>query len=129
VAVEYLVLKEKVTMAFIHTLVLLAASSQFSSVSAWSAGPITSTRRSFFVAAGASSAAAAVIQFPQIANADATSDIVAELKDCKLRLEPIERLLEDNEWEKVRTILKAPPVNKLWNLGDVSVVWLQDRGF
>jgi hypothetical protein len=33
--------------------------------------------------------------------------------------------LEQQEWDKVRTILKTPPVNKLWNLGDSQNVILQ----
>jgi hypothetical protein len=47
-----------------------------------------------------------------------TADLIAELQIMKSKLEPIEKLLEQNEWEKVRQILKTPPVNKLWNLGD-----------
>jgi hypothetical protein len=35
-------------------------------------------------------------------------------------MEPIPDLLEKQDWEAVRQILKTPPVNKLWNLGDVS---------
>ena len=27
-------------------------------------------------------------------------------------------MLEEQKWDEVRTILKTPPVNKLWNLGD-----------
>jgi hypothetical protein len=46
------------------------------------------------------------------------ADLIGELKDMESRLQPIPMLLEQNEWEKVRAILKTPPVNKLWNLGD-----------
>lgn len=46
--------------------------------------------------------------------------LVDELQESKSKLEPIPGLLEAKEWDKVRSILKLPPVNKLWNLGDVS---------
>jgi hypothetical protein len=47
-------------------------------------------------------------------------DALQDLKLSKTKLEPIPDLLEQKEWDKVRSILKLPPVNKLWNLGDVS---------
>jgi hypothetical protein len=50
--------------------------------------------------------------------ADSTSALVEELKSSKEKLSEIPLLLESQEWDKVRTILKTPPVNKLWNLGD-----------
>lgn len=43
------------------------------------------------------------------------------MDDSKLskgKLSPIPELLEVQEWDKVRSILKPPPVNKLWKLGD-----------
>lgn len=46
------------------------------------------------------------------------SDMIDELKISRDKLAPIPQLLEDKEWEKVRNILKTPPVNKLWNLGE-----------
>lgn len=61
---------------------------------------------------------------PMIAHAAATTTtttLVDELKECRIKLEPIPDLLDQMEWDKVRTILKVPPVNKLWNLGDVSL--------
>lgn len=57
-------------------------------------------------------AAAAVVASQQ--------SLLDELKECKIKLEPIPEFLEQKEWDKVRSILKVPPVNKLWNLGDVS---------
>jgi hypothetical protein len=54
---------------------------------------------------------------PSAANA-ATKDLVNDLVSSKERLAPIPGLLEQGEWDKVRTILKTPPVNQLWNLGD-----------
>jgi hypothetical protein len=44
---------------------------------------------------------------------------IAELKESRDKLKEIPDLLEAKEWDKVRSILKVPPVNKLWNLGDV----------
>jgi hypothetical protein len=55
---------------------------------------------------------------PSIANAAATKDLVADLVSSKEKLAPIPDLLQKEEWDKVRTILKTPPVNQLWNLGE-----------
>jgi hypothetical protein len=88
--------------------------------SAWSTSSSENlSRRSFCnsAAAVAVTAASATITLP----AQAASPLIDELKDSKVKMEPIVQLLEDEEWEKVRAILKTPPVNKLWNLGDVSV--------
>jgi len=59
------------------------------------------------------------------AAAASTSSLVEELKECKAKLEPIPALLQEKEWDKVRSILKLPPVNKLWNLGDSQNTVLQ----
>lgn len=57
---------------------------------------------------------------PQHALAENT--VVASIKDelaqSKLKLKEIPDLLQAQEWDKVRNVLKTPPVNKLWNLGD-----------
>ena len=58
------------------------------------------------------------LQAPSVLAAESTSDLVAEIQDIKSKIEPIPSLLEAQEWDKVRTILKTPPVNKVWNLGD-----------
>ena len=47
------------------------------------------------------------------------NDAINELKESRDKLKDIPDLLEAKEWDKVRSILKVPPVNKLWNLGDV----------
>ena len=52
------------------------------------------------------------------ANAASTEDLISDLTASKSKLEPIPGLLDNGEWDKVRTILKTPPVNQLWNLGD-----------
>ena len=47
-----------------------------------------------------------------------TTTLKDELMLSRSKLQEIPALLQDQEWEKVRSILKTPPVNKLWNLGD-----------
>ena len=67
-----------------------------------------------------------VVLLPAIAAATAdslsSSLLLEELKASEIKLQPIPDLLAQQEWDKVRSILKVPPVNKLWNLGDVSAV-------
>jgi hypothetical protein len=55
---------------------------------------------------------------PSIANAAGTVDLVNDLAASREKLKPIPDLLQAGEWDKVRTILKTPPVNQLWNLGE-----------
>ncbi|KAL7467029.1 hypothetical protein ACHAXS_007300 [Conticribra weissflogii] len=56
---------------------------------------------------------------PQRALASPTEDaLIKEIKDSQNKLIEAQGLLKEQEWDKVRTILKTPPVNKLWNLGD-----------
>ena len=84
----------------------------------------SSSRRTFVHKSAISTVAALVtsacVQPTQIAVADSTQTLVDELELSKVKLEPIKQLLEENEWDKVRQILKSPAVNKLWILGDVS---------
>ncbi len=58
-----------------------------------------------------------VIINPLVANAAGTGALIEDLKMSKDKIAPIPSLLEAGEWDKVRTILKTPPVNALWNLG------------
>mmetsp|Transcript_13477 Transcript_13477/g.19866 ORF Transcript_13477/g.19866 Transcript_13477/m.19866 type:complete len:210 (-) Transcript_13477:1326-1955(-) len=51
------------------------------------------------------------------AGKDTIDSMIGELTDVKSKLEPIPRLLQAEDWEGVRTILKSPPVNFLWNVG------------
>ena len=60
----------------------------------------------------------AVVGFPQGASAAASDEYLTELKLSLTKLQPIPKLLEEQKWDEARTILKTPPVNKLWNLGD-----------
>mmetsp|Transcript_9578 Transcript_9578/g.20105 ORF Transcript_9578/g.20105 Transcript_9578/m.20105 type:complete len:190 (-) Transcript_9578:1695-2264(-) len=59
----------------------------------------------------------ATVGFPQMASAS-TSEYLTELETSFSKLQPIPKMLEEQKWDEVRTILKTPPVNKLWNLGD-----------
>uniref|UniRef100_A0A7S1RN15 Uncharacterized protein n=1 Tax=Alexandrium catenella TaxID=2925 RepID=A0A7S1RN15_ALECA len=45
------------------------------------------------------------------------ADLVAEIRQDKTLLEPLFEVLKQEQWDKVRTVLKNPPVGKLWNLG------------
>ena len=53
-----------------------------------------------------------------VAAADTISTLRGELSDSRSKLTAIPDFLQAQEWDKVRNILKTPPVNKLWNLGD-----------
>lgn len=79
-----------------------------------------STRRGFLQTA---SGIVLTVALPTSATAAAaaTGPYLEELKLSKSKLEAIPDLLQDKEWDAVRTILKTPPVNKLWNLGDVRI--------
>mmetsp|Transcript_4991 Transcript_4991/g.14470 ORF Transcript_4991/g.14470 Transcript_4991/m.14470 type:complete len:199 (-) Transcript_4991:2343-2939(-) len=82
----------------------------------------TSSRRDWLAQTGFGGIAAivattAAASFPQAALAD-SGEYVTELKASLTKLQPIPKMLEEQKWDEVRTILKTPPVNKLWNLGD-----------
>jgi hypothetical protein len=89
-------------------------------VSAWSPAAQLS-RRDWFQQTAAATALVSVSSLvaPQIATAASATDIlIDELESSKSLLQEIPQFLQDEEWDKVRNILKTPPVNKLWNLGD-----------
>ncbi|KAL3826279.1 hypothetical protein ACHAXA_004597 [Cyclostephanos tholiformis] len=46
----------------------------------------------------------------------AIESLLSDLDESLGRLRDIPPLLESSQWDKVRTILKTPPVNKLWNM-------------
>ena len=96
----------------ISTVALLLLSVLFESSAAWSAQ--INSRRGFLTTAGG---IALTVSLP--ANA-VDSSLLDDLRASKAKMEPIPDLLEKQDWEAVRQILKTPPVNKLWNLGDVS---------
>eukprot|EP00980_Cylindrotheca_fusiformis_P010552 scaffold2334_cov118-Cylindrotheca_fusiformis.AAC.24 len=57
--------------------------------------------------------------------ASSTDSLVEDLVESQGKLKQIPGLLKEEEWNKVRTILKTPPVNKLWNLGDSQNIILK----
>ena len=44
--------------------------------------------------------------------------LILELVESREKLKQVPDLLKANQWDSVRTILKTPPVNNLWNMGD-----------
>lgn len=78
------------------------------------------TRRNFISAVGASIAAASVLTTQsQSAFAASSKDaLIADLNESYAKLSTVPDLLKQSEWDKVRNILKSPPLNLLWNLGD-----------
>jgi hypothetical protein len=79
--------------------------------------PETSRRR--FLVTAASALSSVVAPRPAKAATSNVEEALEEMRASKEKLQAIPGLLEEKEWDKVRTILKLPPVNKLWNLGDV----------
>ena len=56
---------------------------------------------------------------PLAARAASPEDpLLAELVSVKTALEPLQALLDQEKWDQVRSVLKAPPVANLWNLGE-----------
>eukprot|EP01083_Nonionella_stella_P023702 65588_1 len=106
---------------FLSYLVALSACNSLAAFST-EGSPAKNSRRTFlskFIASPAIIAGAGVLSNPSLASASTKTDaLVADLKSSKEKMAPIPALLEANEWDKVRTILKTPPVNSLWNLGD-----------
>lgn len=83
----------------------------------------TSSRRAFLSKTTASVPAvvgAAVALNPRAASAAAATkeSLLSDLKASKEKLAPIPELLKSEQWDSVRTLLKTPPVNQLWNLGE-----------
>jgi hypothetical protein len=85
---------------------------------AWTSVDLSS-RRLFVAGATATVTAASAGILTQPAQAAVKDALLEDLRSSKERMAAIPALLDEKEWDKVRTILKLPPVNKLWNLGDV----------
>lgn len=62
-----------------------------------------------------SSSAAAFL--PVAANAESNEELIALLKKDRELLEPVPKMLKEQKWDGVRSVLKTPPVSFLWNLG------------
>lgn len=81
----------------------------------------SSSRRSFLSnLIATSSSATLLITSPTTAHASSSSkeELLSDLTTSLTKISSIPPLLESAEWDKVRTILKTPPVNQLWNLGE-----------
>jgi len=91
-----------------------------------SSSSLFSSRRSF-IAKSANSALLGLIGTsiinPSLANAAGDkSELISDLQTSRDKMDKIPDLLSNGEWDAVRTILKTPPLNKLWNLGEVCAV-------
>lgn len=82
----------------------------------------SSSRRSFLskIIATSSSATLLITSSPTTAHAASSTkeQLLTDLSTSLTKISSIPPLLEQSEWDKVRTILKTPPVNQLWNLGE-----------
>ena len=81
-----------------------------------------SSRRALLLSASAAAAAGVVLlpARPSFAATTARESLIADLDTSLERISTIPPLLESAQWDKVRTVLKTPPVNQLWNLGDAQ---------
>jgi len=61
--------------------------------------------------------AAASLTVPSVASAESNDDLIALLKKDRELLQPLPKMLKDQKWDGVRSVLKTPPVSFLWNLG------------
>mmetsp|Transcript_6383 Transcript_6383/g.9687 ORF Transcript_6383/g.9687 Transcript_6383/m.9687 type:complete len:192 (-) Transcript_6383:1385-1960(-) len=92
----------------------------------FSVEPNTNSRRAFLSKVATTTAASTAIvmnnpfnALPAVAAAPiSTASLVNDLETSLQKMVVIPELLDQGEWDKVRTILKTPPVNKLWNLGE-----------
>ena len=120
----FLVLLQSSKTFGFHTHLIHKPFTKFTSTSLYS------TRRSFLTKTaetamigflGTSSAFA--LQQPSIVNAVGTEELVSDLQISREKMDTIPALLSNGEWDSVRTILKTPPLNKLWNLGEVGKIF------
>jgi len=51
---------------------------------------------------------------------DTVESMINELEVSRQKLKPIPAMIQAENWEGVRQILKTPPVNNLWNMGDAK---------
>mmetsp|Transcript_27079 Transcript_27079/g.45128 ORF Transcript_27079/g.45128 Transcript_27079/m.45128 type:complete len:197 (+) Transcript_27079:122-712(+) len=108
--------------------ITIGSSALLTSVSGFSSSPITSTRtttatelnavnRRAFVASIPPMMAGFAAAYPAFA-ADDVKTMLAELEESQTKIAKIPALVASEEWEAIRAILKTPPVNNLWNMGD-----------
>jgi hypothetical protein len=51
-------------------------------------------------------------------NEESVNGLIEALEESKSKLLQVPDLLKASQWDAARSILKAPPVNTLWNMGD-----------
>ena len=79
--------------------------------------PISSDRRSFISTLVGTSIAISTSS-PLPAFASEKDILITNLSDSLTAIKTIPSLVDAAEWDKIRTVLKTPPVNELWNLGE-----------
>eukprot|EP00439_Symbiodinium_sp_Y106_P080458 s660_g19.t1 len=62
-------------------------------------------------------AAGATLMQPAAASAESNDELIALLRQDRELLDPLPKMLKDQKWDNVRSVLKTPPVSYLWNLG------------
>mmetsp|Transcript_10487 Transcript_10487/g.15763 ORF Transcript_10487/g.15763 Transcript_10487/m.15763 type:complete len:219 (-) Transcript_10487:76-732(-) len=80
----------------------------------------SSTRRSVLSKIIAAASSTTLLLSLQSAHASPTTPYITDLQTSLTKISEIPPLLQNAEWDRVRTILKTPPVNSLWNLGESS---------
>lgn len=109
--------------------ITIGSSALLSSVSGFSTSPALSTsarpaselsavnRRAFVASIPPLMAGIASVSPAFAAEGDIKS-MLAELNESETKIAKIPALIASEEWEAIRAILKTPPVNNLWNMGD-----------
>ena len=77
----------------------------------------TSNRRAF-LASSCFIATVGLSTSPAIGADRTVQSLLAELVESRDKLQQVPDLLQASQWDSVRTILKNPPINNLWNMGD-----------
>jgi hypothetical protein len=89
-----------------------------SSPASYPSSALLATRRNFLVSTGGAFAGL-VLASPAYAE-ETVASMIEELESSKLKLKSVPGLIQAENWEGVRQILKSPPVNNLWNMGDAK---------
>ena len=79
-------------------------------------GPLVTTTAVVVAAVIGATAAPPVVM--AATESTTTQDLIHEMAESLRKLQPIPGLIETEKWDEIRTILKTPPVNTLWNLGE-----------
>lgn len=62
-------------------------------------------------------AAGATMMQPAAVSAESNDELIALLRQDRELLDPLPKMLKEQKWDNVRSVLKTPPVSYLWNLG------------